>query len=81
MKLLSYKYDTMKKYIIYSDDDRGRIIHYVYKIFFHPESTELIKYTLSNIEHTFNIQSILHLDIKNPQESINKFYKILILQT
>lgn len=81
MKLLSYDYDTMKKYIIYSNDDKGQAIHYVYKIFLQTESTELVKYSLGNIENISHIKCILLFNKKNPLESINKFYKILILQT
>lgn len=81
MKLLSYDYDSMKKYIIYSNDDKGQVIHYVYKIFLQPASTELVKYNLGNIIDTSELKVILHFNKKNPIESINKFYKILILQT
>jgi len=77
MKLLSYDYDLMKKYIICSDD--SKTIHYVYKIMFNPGTTELIKYEFGIIKNTIEIKSVILFNTKQPIKSVENFYKILLL--
>lgn len=79
MKLLSYDYDLMKKYIIYSDENKIHLIHYVYRIFLGTGSTELIQYELGVVKHTTEIKSIILFNKKEPLQAIAKFYKILLL--
>ncbi len=80
MKLLSFDYGVMKKYIIYSDDNRIQTIHYVYKVLFDIGSTELTKYELGRVKNTLIIKSIVLFNAREPMQSVDRFYKILVLQ-
>jgi hypothetical protein len=78
MSLLSYDYGSMQKYIIHS----GKKIHYVYKIFFLTGVTELTKYNNDLGTISFEeIKSIIPFNKGEPLKSIEKFYKILFLQS
>lgn len=82
MNILSYDYGDVKKFIIYSDaDNSSKAILYVWRIFTNREITELSKYDDGQVTDISEIKLILPFSKKKPEESINKFYKILVLQS
>lgn len=80
MKLLTFNYDSIKKYIVYSEKDATIDIYCVYKIFTKKCITELIHYKYGHIDSIFRLNCILNFNENEPLESINKFYKAFILQ-
>jgi hypothetical protein len=77
----SYAKGSITKYILYTKINGVPLLYYTYKIDLNHKITELNKYVDGNIESVHKIDFIVPFNIKKPLDSIEKFYKILILQS
>ena len=82
MQILPSHYANGKvaKYILYTRIEGVPFFYYTYRIDYIRGTTELDKYTDNSIESTQRIDHIIPFNTSNPIASIEKFYKVLILQ-
>lgn len=76
----SYANGNVIKYILYTRIDGVPIFHYTYRIDLTKGTTELDKYSNNNIESTHQVNYVIPFETSNPVLSIERFYKLLILQ-
>jgi len=76
MQVVTYHTD---KFIIYKNNEKNIKLIYSYSIYRNKSITEIVKYNEDGIEHIVKINNIIPFDYNNPMKSINKFYKILML--